>query len=1811
MYSPFQKLTASLLLVVYGNLALPVGALYAAYAERPVLAEARETEPAPPPPVPVLEAPSVVANRRAVASEKAASTSAPRFSSPPTRAEIFNARLLSDPLVPTGPVSVAETTDLAAAITQACAQPADLASPFSAFLASHPSSGWAASVHLNLGLHDFSHGWLSRAISRYESAWRLSREARDLRGRAVADRAFAELVRMHARLGRKELVAQMLAEVETRAFTGSATELVASARDGLGLMKDRPDLAFRCGPGALDRILARRDNTPGFHPFLAALPSTENGTSLAQVAGWGVELGLKMRPAFRAPGAAVLTPAVMHWKLGHFSAIFAQTAGSYAVEDPTFLASGMVLSAAAADAEASGYFLVPDGPLPAGWREVDATEAATVWGKGNTGVNDINRTGSQDHKSKGDCDSTGMPVANAHTMAVSLNIEDTPVGYSPPYGPAFSFRLTYNQREASQPAIPDYSNLGPKWVHNWLSFVDETIVPVGDHTVPDNLYPVVRPPGGGSLVFDPGTALPDHDNASFPNPRTRETRSRISKASDVYVVTDADGSRLVFGRKVGLASPFRYFLTEVEDSLGHKITLSYDSQNRLVAVTDALGQVSTLSYEFAADPLLITKVEDPFGRHAVIAYDDNVSSPSYGRLVGITDTLGLASTFSYQGSGDFIQSMTTPYGTTSFAYGESGTGGRDRWLEITDPLGDKERVECRNYWPGLAGVAANPRPAGMTTQSAYQEYRNTLYWDKKAYRESYNPASPDQAHTLNSARVYHWLHAYAGGAYNQTSGTLENVKSPLESARTWYNYAGQTDPVYEGTGRQPLKVGRVLDDGTSQVIQYEYNVLGNITKVIDPLGRTTVQIYDTNNIDLLEVRQITGSGPGDYQRLFAASGYVSHLPATVTDAAGQTTTYLYNSKGQLSQVTNPKGEVTRYYYDPTGNPAGSRLPGGERDPAAYGYLVAVDGPATGTADTSTILYDAYGRPRTTIDVNGYAVTTDYDVFDRPILVTYPDATTTVLTYDRLDLVATRDRSGDTVRTAYNAIRQPVLVTDPLGRTTQFAYCKCGDLRLLVDAAGNRTTWTHDAAGRVTSKVFPDQKSQFYNYETATSRLKSVTDAKGQIATYSYHKDNALAGIAYSGSTIATPAVSYTYDTLFSRLASHTDGQGTTLYGYYAIPTGPNPAPTPNAGRLQTVDGPWTDDTISYTYDELGRPLQRSINGAANTETVTYDSLGRLATITNPLGAFTYGYVEVTGRLDHILYPNGQRTDYAYHPATAAASTGNGDFRLQSIHNQTNGGAHLSTFAYTYDTGGLIQTWSRRFDADSTLVSSFKYDAADQLTEALVPGAVTGTQNYVYRYDRAGNRTSEQIGSASTAATHNGLNQLQTLSSGGPIRFEGQLNEAGSVAIAGQAAAMATDHQFAADLALPVGTNTVAITATDNSGNVASQSYEVTVAAGSAPRALAYDLNGNLVNNGAGQTYEWDAADRMIAIQYADGARSEFSYDATGRRYRIMEKDAAGLVASDKRFVWDGLSIAEERDSANTVVKRFYGQGRLLGSNAQFYTRDHLGSIRDLTDATGALQARYDYDPYGRVTKIAGADDSDFLYTGHYFHSHSELHLAPYRAYDTETGRWLSRDPIEENGGLNLYGYTGSDPINAIDPLGLSFGSWVLRKFGFDPDARYAFNSLGALDDADTNALLEDSGTSVACVGSNASYQAASFTVEQVAITAATYGAGKLIAAGAKAAKQAWDNAAVFHHAFPKYLGGKHEQILEPLPRRVHVAYHRALNDAGLIKEWGTRYWSRISPTQRQLMRREFEKTTKAFDKAFGTSLWDAAKREGF
>ena len=207
----------------------------------------------------------------------------------------------------------------------------------------------------------------------------------------------------------------------------------------------------------------------------------------------------------------------------------------------------------------------------------------------------------------------------------------------------------------------------------------------------------------------------------------------------------------------------------------------------------------------------------------------------------------------------------------------------------------------------------------------------------------------------------------------------------------------------------------------------------------------------------------------------------------------------------------------------------------------------------------------------------------------------------------------------------------------------------------------------------------------------------------------------------------------------------------------------------------------------------------------------------------------------------------------------------------------------------------------------------------------------------------------------------------------------------------------------------------------------------------------YDANGNLetktdkINPTQVTTYQWDAQNQLIRIDFPDGATATYKYDGLGRR---IEKNVNGTIT---RYVYDGENILLEYDGSNTFKARYSHGERIdqplavqrAGLGFFYYHADHQGSIRNLTDSSGAIVNAYDYDAYGRMMTTSVSVPNPFTYTGRERDAESGLYYYRARYYNPQTGRFLSEDPISfAAGDTNLYRYVFNNPVNLIDPTGL-------------------------------------------------------------------------------------------------------------------------------------------------------------------------------
>jgi RHS repeat-associated protein len=728
-----------------------------------------------------------------------------------------------------------------------------------------------------------------------------------------------------------------------------------------------------------------------------------------------------------------------------------------------------------------------------------------------------------------------------------------------------------------------------------------------------------------------------------------------SQNPERYEVRLADGSVLVYGHSDGAtAYPRRIFLSEMIDPQGNALALNYDGQFRLVSLTDATGRDTTFSYGLAGKPLLVTKITDPFGRSATLTYDFS------GRLSSITDIIGLTSQVGYDAN-SLVNSLTTPYGTTTFVYTPPGTSAPPRYAQATDPEGNSERVEW--FEPASIPSSESVVPVGMplTPVNNFLQYRNSFYWDKNAYDEA--GCGPTGGCDYTLARITHFVHDATNTNLRGTQ--IESIKYPLEN-RVWFNYAGQSSTVFSGSFDRPIAAARVLDDGTTQLTETSYDTAGyfNVTETIDAEGRTTTYTYDiTNRIDLLTVKQTVAGGAQETLAEFVYNA--QHRPTSYTDAAGETTTFDYNTAGQLTLVTNSLGEGTEYQYSATGD--------------LETIINANDEVA------ASFTYDDYARVRTFTDSEGWTATYDYDAADRVTRITYPDGTSDQFGYENLDLVTYRDRLGRQWTYTYDDIRRLTAAFDPAGEETLFSYTPGGQLASMTDPNGNVTEWEYDVQGRLTKQTYADGTSGAYFYDGAASRLLAAVDPLGQLKRYSYALDDRLTGISYEGEINPTPNVTLAYDAYYPRVASMTDGTGTTSYSY--VPVG-----SLGALQLQQETIPAPSASISYVYDELGRLASRTGSGAG-AEDFDYDALGRLTLHDSDLGTFTFAYLGETDQLT-------TRQLSGANVATTWSYLGNaGDRRLAAIDNDGFVSGQYADF--TYDTAPEDLITGIQTDSDAT------------------------------------------------------------------------------------------------------------------------------------------------------------------------------------------------------------------------------------------------------------------------------------------------------------------------------------------------------------------------------------------------------------------------------------------------------------------------------------------------------------------------------
>ncbi len=499
---------------------------------------------------------------------------------------------------------------------------------------------------------------------------------------------------------------------------------------------------------------------------------------------------------------------------------------------------------------------------------------------------------------------------------------------------------------------------------------------------------------------------------------------------------------------------------------------------------------------------------------------------------------------------------------------------------------------------------------------------------------------------------------------------------------------------------------------TTLTWRFTYNQFNQVVTATDPLGNTTTNVYD-----------------------FKGNLLSTATPSPDGTRPGSTTSFQYDTKGQLVRVTDPVGNPTTIAYTPAG-------------------LIASTTDALGNATKFT--YDARGNRTSTSDALGNTITFTYDVMNRLAKITQADGSNTSFAYDnRGRRTSVTDANGKLTAYQYDDADRLLAVTDAAANITAYGYDTENHLASITDALGRVTNFAYDPLGRVTKTTFPSALAETYTYD-AVGNLLSKTDRKAQTISYTYDALDRLSRKQFPDTT----GVNYTYDAL-SRLTQASDPTGTYAFGY------------DNLGRLTKTTTNYaflTSRTLanSYAYDAASNRLALT-DPEGGVTSYTYDSLNRLTGLTDfKASRLTFSY-DALGRRTGLTRPNGVNTNYQYDALS----------RLLAVQHQQ-GTSSVDGASYTYDAVGnrTVKTnLLQNLPAGDAPTSNYAYDAIYQLTQA----AQLGTPKESYTYDKVGNRLSS-LGVASYS--YNSSNQLTAKGPNASFTYDANGNTLSKTDIAG-------------------------------------------------------------------------------------------------------------------------------------------------------------------------------------------------------------------------------------------------------------------------------------------------------------------------------------------------------------------------------------------------------------------------------------------
>jgi RHS repeat-associated protein len=1039
-----------------------------------------------------------------------------------------------------------------------------------------------------------------------------------------------------------------------------------------------------------------------------------------------------------------------------------------------------------------------------------------------------------------------------------------------------------------------------------------------------------------------------------------------------------------------------------------QVVYTFDAQGRLTALKDRDNQGLTLAYNGSGQ---LSTVTDAAGRQVTFTFTGNVLTQL---------ALPEGRTVSYGYTGGLLTSVTDLRGkVTTYTY-DAG----NRLANIVDPLG---HALVQNTYDENGRV---------TLQKDALNNATTFAWD-----------GATQTATVTDARSNVWKDIYQNGVLFKRIDAQSNVTqfgfdSGLNETSVTGPDGSQVNLGYDAKGNLTSATSPVLNATKTTT----YNARNDVASVTDARGKVTSFGYDASG----NVTSVTVDGQSVAQYTYDAQGRKS----SSTDGNSKTTTYTYDANGNVASVTDPLANKTTHTYDAAGNaltrvdPLGN-VQGGNPDAHKWtytydnaGHLLTETNPL---GKTTTNTYDDAGNLKTVTDALNHTTSYDYDAANRLIKTTSPDTGVTQYTYDAVgNRVTETDQLTHTTTSTFDADNRVASMTASLGEKTTYFYDQNGNLTKQVDPRGNvqganpddyATTFAYDAAGRRLSHTDPLGHATAYAYDKVGNET-SVTDPGGHTTSFEYDGQNRLTKVTAPD----TSTTQYTYDGN-GNTVTRTDAKNhTTTYVYDAAneqssmtsPTGQkwtyaydadgNQTSTVDAngnstpatgdgtttraydaiGRLNSIA--YSDSTpgVSFTYDAVGNTTQMTDGGS---QSYTYDAANRLTSVTRGTDTLSYTY-DLAGNLTSRTYPGSVVTTYGY----------DNDERLQSA---TSGG--LST-TYSYDAASnLTQT---ALPSGNGYVETRTYDRAGRATDVKNTKGASVLSEFAYTLDVDGNPTTIVRSGATSSTTTFTYDALDRLAS---VCFQATCPGSGDPFIRWTYDAVGNRLTEARS----TGTTTSTYNAADQLTQAGSTSY-------------TYDQNGNEKSAGS-KTFSYDLANRLVSTA-SGSTTTTYTYDGDGNRLQA----STGNQASKKtNFVWDSNGdlpqLALERDGSGALLRSYrYGARRIsmvAGANTFYYQYDSLGSVANVTSATGITQWTEAYEPFGSIrteTKnVTSAPTNLMKFTGEYADP-TGLYYLRARQYDPTLGRFTGLDPADPERTspyVSSYAYVADRPTVLVDPSG--------------------------------------------------------------------------------------------------------------------------------------------------------------------------------